>query len=344
MATFQKLGSGKIQARIRKRGKDTSQVFETLATAKKWAKREAVALDASIFGGGSFNRQSFSVGDACIFYFENHVKGMKSEKEYRYVMANLPSFLVGERISTLTREPGERYIAKLIADKLNPATIHRRIGVVRSAINFSIKTEVSLSGLVNPFVSIKLPKLLRTASRDRITNDDEMNEFFKRITKRSKSLSDYMILALETASRRAEITSLRWENVHFDKSIAHLIDTKNGTERDVPLSPVALETLEKRKKEIGTEWVFPSPFDNKKPITPASISLAFRRIRKQIEEDTGKKLDLRIHDLRHTSATKWAEIFDSFDLQKITGHLDIRSMKRYVHKDAKKIAEKMKGL
>lgn len=46
-------------------------------------------------------------------------------------------------------------------------------------------------------------------------------------------------LALETAMRKGEILSLRWSDIDFDARHAHLDITKNGDERDVPLSKAA---------------------------------------------------------------------------------------------------------
>ena len=49
--------------------------------------------------------------------------------------------------------------------------------------------------------------------------------------------------AIYTAMRRSEILSLRWENVSMLERVAHLVDTKNGTARRVPLSSEAISVL-----------------------------------------------------------------------------------------------------
>ena len=53
------------------------------------------------------------------------------------------------------------------------------------------------------------------------------------------------LLALETAMRQGELWSLRWEAVHLQERFLHLTETKNGTERDVPLSSRAVVLLKK---------------------------------------------------------------------------------------------------
>lgn len=348
MPTFQALAKGHVQARIRRKGKDESQVFLSLAEAKTWAKKTEKLIDKSAAGSGSVNAQTYTVGDAVAFYFEDHIQDKKSAEEYRYVFANLPNFLVRERLVLLTRETVRSWVDEMKKAKLNPATIARRVGCVRAAVNYSTKHETNLDGIPNPFKGAKLPPLLKSSMRERIATDEELDEFYKRIGKRSKHLKDYIFLAIETASRRGELVKLKWADVNFKKSIARLRDTKNGESRDAPLSPLALKILTERKVTRGRgEYVFTTQVKETEEghIQPATISRAFRRVRDKIEKEKGHSLNLRLHDLRHTSATRWSEDFKSpFDLQKITGHKDIRSLARYVNKKAEQIAERMKEI
>ncbi|MDI9330816.1 MAG: site-specific integrase [Alphaproteobacteria bacterium] len=157
-----------------------------------------------------------------------------------------------------------------------------------------------------------------------------------------------MFLAIETASRRGELVKLKWADIDFNKSIARLEDTKNGEARDVPLSPLALKILTERKGARGRgEYVFTSQREAAENghIQPATISRAFRRVRDEIEKEKGHALNLRLHDLRHTAATRWSDDFKNpFDLQAITGHKDIRSLARYVNNKAEQIAAQMKKI
>jgi integrase len=348
MPTFQTLKNGHIQARVRRKGKDESQVFMNLADAKAWAKKTEKLIDKSTAGAGSVNAQTYTVGDAVAFYFEDHIKDKKSAAEYRYVFVNLPNSLVRERLVLLTRDTVRAWVDDMKKADLNPATISRRVGCVRAAVNYATKHEAGLDGIPNPFKGAKLPPLLKSSSRTRTATDEELDEFYKRIGKRSKHLKDYIFLAIETASRRGELVKLKWADIDFKKSTARLEDTKNGEARDVPLSPLALKILTERKAARGRgEFVFTSQREeaDRGHIQPATISRAFRRVRDEIEKEKGYSLNLRLHDLRHTAATRWSEDFqNAFDLQAITGHKDIRSLARYVNKKAEQIAERMKEL
>ena len=46
----------------------------------------------------------------------------------------------------------------------------------------------------------------------------------------------------------AELLGIEWQHVHLTRRLIHLPETKNGTSRDVPLSPKAIEILERRGK------------------------------------------------------------------------------------------------
>jgi integrase len=53
--------------------------------------------------------------------------------------------------------------------------------------------------------------------------------------------------------RKGEILSLRWADIDFDERHAHLDMTKNGDERDVPLSKAAMahKLFRKAKRDVG---------------------------------------------------------------------------------------------
>jgi integrase len=113
-----------------------------------------------------------------------------------------------------------------------------------------------------------------------------------------------VIMAIETAMRRGEILSLRWENIDLAKRVAHLPMTKNGTSRDVPLSLRAVQTLQLLPRSI-TGVVF--------PISANALKLAFKRglsRARRLYEQHGQNVDakmfvnLRFHDLRHEGTTR----------------------------------------
>ncbi len=159
-----------------------------------------------------------------------------------------------------------------------------------------------------------------------------------------------VIFGIETACRMSEIvpdardhtTGVLRENVVLDgnQSIAKIFDTKNGTDRYIPLTPAAIEAVEcamaLSKAKRGP--VFRT--------TASAIKQAWgrakKRAKKQYEEDCRKSgleidetflMDFHFHDLRHEAASRWKKFFDIHLLKDLTGHKDIRSLSRYMHSD-----------
>ena len=65
--------------------------------------------------------------------------------------------------------------------------------------------------------------------------------------------------------RKGELERLRWNDIDFDKGLAMLSDTKNGTPpRHTPIPSVIMEQL-KKHREIGNRLLFPSSTDINKP-------------------------------------------------------------------------------
>ncbi len=131
--------------------------------------------------------------------------------------------------------------------------------------------------------------------------------------------------------RRGELCELRWEHVDLkdpNEATAHLPHTKNGFLRDVLLSNRAVDMLHALPRRLDGR-VF--------GLRPDSVTQAFARAtaRAGIE-------GVRIHDLRHEATSRLFErgVFDSMEVASITGHKDLRMLKRYYHPRAKDLAKK----
>lgn len=340
MASFQTLPNGKTQVRIRKKGHHGSEVFDTLKMAEAWAKKEEERIERA--SAGIFVNDSKITLEELIFewakWAKDAHKGFEVEQHH---LANLPLYLRRLRVKSMTREPFLKYIAELTSEGKSPATIVRRLDLLRSIVNRGIKTIPSLFGIENTIEKIDRPKLPASHYRERTATNTEIQDLITNSS--SKDYPDFLNIALETAARRAEIAGILWQNVEFETSTAKILDTKNGTNRLLALSPKALEILKKRYDERTKDavYVFPSPKKIGTHLTPASMTKAHNRSLKKMA-GTGNKLDLHLHDIRHTSTTNWKKAgFQTFDLMKITGHKSLASLKRYENTQTTEIAEKM---
>jgi len=154
---------------------------------------------------------------------------------------------------------------------------------------------------------------------------------------RSRELPTMLTLAVETGMRRGEICGMRREHIDLTHGVVHLPDTKNGTSRDVPLTPWAKEVL--RRFLVGRSLRGPV-FS----MRPGSVTRAFiracARARRQYQalcQTNGRRAhpayfqDLRLHDLRHEALSRLAEVFEMHTLAKVGGHQDTRMLLRYYH-------------
>ena len=84
-----------------------------------------------------------------------------------------------------------------------------------------------------------------------------------------------VLFAIETGMRRGEILSLTWENVHLGKRYVYLPDTENGYNRDVSLSPQALEPQGDLPRNIRSDQVvFPLHYGALKSVWRRTCSKA----------------------------------------------------------------------
>jgi integrase len=127
----------------------------------------------------------------------------------------------------------------------------------------------------------------------------------------SQYIGAAMLLAVETAMRQGEILTLDAESRRG--RVLHLDRTKNGDERDVPLSTRAIAVLD----------TLPAvPF----PIAAGTFDTLFRRAR------DASGLDFHFHDLRREATTRLAAKLDVMQLARVTGHRDVRTLMRVYYR------------
>jgi integrase len=250
-------------------------------------------------------------------------------------------------------------VAKLRDDWLKaykPATVLRRLAVLSHVFSMARK-EWGLETLTNPVELLRKPQPTsartrrlvdrsdqNTAGRDRSADDGELDRVIA--ASESASLPSIVWLAVETAMRRSEIVSLRWEFVDLQQRVLHLLPINSGAVRDIPLSSragAALQSLRdcgnarRSARGAGAERTGPI-FDVRSDAVTRAFERAVTRARKLYEEecrDSGRTpetrflLDLRFQDLRHEAISRLAMIFTLHELTSITGHKDPRMLMRY---------------
>jgi len=158
-------------------------------------------------------------------------------------------------------------------------------------------------------------------------------------------LNAVVTLALNTALRKNEIRTLRWNQLDFEKRTVTVgkAKTPEGSGRVIPLNQPAFEALTRwagRLVESSAEdYAFPAceaagierKHPDRKRIDPSRPIKSWRSAWRAALKRSG--LELRFHDLRHTCITKLAESSQATEqtLMSISGHLSRRMIEHYSH-------------
>jgi integrase len=144
---------------------------------------------------------------------------------------------------------------------------------------------------VNPVAHVSLFKEVK---RDRFLRPAELPAFFKALATEPEIIRDFIMLALLTGARRANVQAMSWPQLDFVQRtwIIPAANAKGDEILTIPLLPQALAILTRRQKTATSEWVFPSSGKTGHLVEPKS---AWKRIVK-----AAGLSDLRLHDLRRT--------------------------------------------
>ena len=130
-------------------------------------------------------------------------------------------------------------------------------------------------------------------------------------------------LLMLTGCRISEVLTLRWEDVHLEAGEIRLRDSKTGP-RVVSLSPAAARVLAGLPRAADNPWVIAG---RKAGSHLKYLSRHWYRVR----ERAGLE-DVRIHDLRHTFASRALALGESLPLiARLLGHTKIQTTARYAH-------------
>ena len=211
-------------------------------------------------------------------------------------------------------------------NKVTSGTVLRELAVLSHVIKIGIE-EWGLPLDRNPVQQITKPK--QNPPRDRRLERDEEDLLLQGC---SAALNPYfkalVIVAIETAMRRGELLSLERRHLNLNNRTAYLPITKNGDSRTIPLSSKAIEEIRNIPTHISGK-VF--------PISETALRGQWRRTMKR----TGIK-NLRLHDLRHEATTRFFELgLNIMEVSTITGHKDLKMLKRYTHLKAEDLALKL---
>lgn len=163
--------------------------------------------------------------------------------------------------------------------------------------------------------------------------DDEMKLYLTACLQPWRTIACIMFCL---GMRPGEVYALRWEQIGFEAGFIFVLRGKTAkAKRQLSLEPVR-QILEHRHKEAGFPaegWVFPAESRSGHVEQGSAKNQHLKAIAR-----SGVKA-FAPYCLRHTALTNLAGICDSFTLSTIAGHSSVRVTERYIHPQAKIIAE-----
>ena len=284
------------------------------------ARGEAGRLNGAIARGDNpasrrrLIREEATLGELFSTWLEHHAKPNKKTWSDDEGMFNkhLNAWKV-RKISDIRRLDIVNLHAR-IGSKSGPYAANRVVELLSSMFGKGI--EWGWDGQ-NPATKIKA---FREKKRERFLQPEELPAFFEALSKElNETIRDYLLVALLTGARRANVQAMRWEEINWPAQTWRIPETKSGEPVTLPLSPRAVAILENRKTASTGKWVFPGKGASGHLVEPKNAwkrilkNAAAIQVKNWLELNPGKDAadftkefpnagfqDLRIHDLRRT--------------------------------------------
>lgn len=370
MGTITKRGELQWQAKVRRRGFPTqSRTFSYKEDAEKWVRAIEVAMEKP--GFKDLRETDKNTFGEVLKRYQKEVTPSKKSAAIESIKIDVllkDPILPKLKMTAITSDAiaGWRDRRK---KEVSGATINREMDVISVVINHADREwRIHVD---NPIRRVKRPEKAR--ARERRFSPDEESYLLAALTggerqadgtftkgARNPWLLPLVRLAIETAMRRGELLALDWENVDLKRQTAHLPDTKNGDARTVPLSTRAVAILAALPVPKADDEEERAGADERRsgkvfPTTAMALRKGFTRAIERAQEQyiadckAAKRkplaaflADVHFHDTRHEAASRLAEkLSNVLELSAVTGHRDLRMLKRYYHPRAEDLAKKL---
>lgn len=251
----------------------------------------------------------------------------------------------GERWEAVRTRKFETYPVsqKLIGDVTDDDMAHWREARLKQVSKGTVRREMVLWGQVFEYAREKLRWIptnvmrhVRKPSAPRSKPKKVSAEFIEVMVdalgsaQKSREVALAYLLACETAMRPWEMIPLTKDQVFWRDCYLHLEETKNGDERDVPLSPGAIEIL------AELEAMNPGP--DFFTVTEGSVTKLWADARARAGYTKG--IHFR-HSRREGIRRLSKRLRNPLDLARAVGHRDLNSLMIYYQESASEMAQRL---
>lgn len=336
-------GPNSFQVKIRRNGISYSRTFSTRTEARKQRDIQYGRITGHEYVDRT-REQRTTLRDLILRYLEEETPKKKGARQERSRL----NLWLREEIATystvaITSADISSWVQRQEVSGAAPSTIANKATTL-SAV-FKHAASAWDYNIQNPCKGVRLPKP-RKARFATLTADQEriLLQSCARGWKTGRWLPLVVKLALTTGARQGELRYLRWDGVH--STHVHLHDTKNNTDRDVPLTSEAADVIEEIRTILPQRldgWVFGDPEQPAEcgGFTEHMVQNAFRAAEKSVRS----RLDQHytFHDLRHVALTRLADYHDNvIDLSETSGHKTLGVLKRYINRTPEEKAARLR--
>ena len=349
-SAISRLPSGKYRVLLRDgRRYIGSRTFKTRSVAEEWARQQDAEIDRIGAGLVRAHHVTVPIRELLDEYLASVPSAAYLLKSPRAALGAVPyGALTTDAVSSWIAGRS-RETARNTGKRISPDTTRRELSALGGFLRWCYRVKRLPPHVQHPTRGVEAPK--PAPGRDRRLSEADQQKMTEALTdaprptqgpKRSGNyrtgtrnpwVLPIMRFAAETGMRRGELCAARWEHVDLDAGTLHLPAdiTKTRTARTVPLSPAALDVL-RTLDRTDDPRIFPT--------SPSAVTQAWSDARKRAGVQ-----GLRVHDLRHEAASNLFELgFDTMEVAAVTGHKDLRSLKRYTHIDPAHLARKIADL
>ncbi len=288
---------------VRQRGKSwivdvkvgKERIRRTVRTTKQEARRIEAGIRQELLNDLSPDR---GLEDAMIRYIKEYIPHLKDQRGQLSKAKHLRPFLEGKTFKDIPSVAAQ--VKRL---KLRPATINRRLALLRRLCSLAFKEW----GWLDQPVAQKVSLLTENNQRHVYLTPKQVDEIASYCT---QGASDAIRMASYTGLRRSELLGVGKDNI-VNNVIVLGINTKSGRPRTIPVHTAIQDILDR---------------------LPLKTTDAL--LRKEWVAARGKAglAHVKFHDLRHTWASWMAQAGVSINtIGEILGHSQAQTARRYTH-------------
>lgn len=226
-----------------------TETFDDLASAREFRDRKRLEAATDPHLKQTYQTQ-ISKKSARTYLVENALDRYLAEITPRKKGAKCETLKIGKlKRCTIARKSLYNVTGQDIKDMLlevaktgaKTGNAQRKYGLILSHL-FNVARKEWGMKVENPLLDVQLPS--NGKSRDRRYEKGEEHRVLRECRQSgNRWVAKLAELSVATACRQGELFKLDWERVDLHKRVATLLDTKNGDDRKIPLSPSAIQIL-----------------------------------------------------------------------------------------------------